>query len=123
MTPSPPPRVLDGELRRQEVPERVAQLVVGGVEEPVHGPRHLLLRQEPLVVAAERGQGLGVGRRTQSAAQLVQELGDELGLAVVYRNYTCFVLVVGVGIGIADDEEVARDLCGTSRRWRGATKS
>ena len=57
--------------------------MVGRVEEPVHGPRDLLLRQEPLVVAAERGQGLGVGGRTQSAAQLVQKLGDELGLAVV----------------------------------------
>ena len=41
------------------------QLVVATArEEPVHRPRDLLLRQEPLVVAAERRQGLGVGRRT-----------------------------------------------------------
>ena len=59
------PPSLRSELRRQEVPERVAQIVVPAArEEPVHGPRDLLLRQEPLVVAAERGQGLGVGRRT-----------------------------------------------------------
>ena len=77
---------LHGELRRQEVPEGVAQLVVRGVEEPVHGPRDLLLRQEPLVVAAERREGLGVGGRPEAEAQLVQELGDEPRLVVVYRN-------------------------------------
>ncbi len=64
-TTSPRPPSLRSELRRQEVPERVPKLVVATArEEPVHRPRDLLLRQEPLVVAAERGQGLGVGRRT-----------------------------------------------------------
>ena len=75
--------------------------MVGRVEEPVHGPRDLLLGKEPLVVAAERGQGFGVGGRPEAEAQLVQKLGDELGLAVVYRNYTCFVLVVGVRVRVA----------------------
>ena len=62
-TTSPRPPSLRSELRRQEVPEGAPQFVVAA-EEPVHGPRDLLLRQEPLVVAAERRQGLGVGRRT-----------------------------------------------------------
>ena len=109
---TPPPTSLHGELRRQEVAERVPQLVVRGVEEAVHRPRDLLLREEPLVVAAERGQGLGVGRRTQTAAQLVQKLGDEPRLVFINRYNAGVVLVVGVGIGVADDEEVARDLCG-----------
>ena len=86
--------------------------MVGRVEEPVHGPRDLLLRQEPLVVAAERREGLGVGRGTQSAAQLVEELGDEPRLVFINSYDAGVVLVVGVGIGVADDEEVARDLCG-----------
>ena len=51
--------------------------MVGRVEEPVHGPRDLLLREEPLVVAAERREGLGVGDRPEAAAQLVKKLGDE----------------------------------------------
>ena len=79
------------------------------MEEPVHGPRDLLLREEPLVVAAERREGLGVGGRPEAEAQLVEELGDELGLDVVDLYNSGVVLVVGVGIGIADDEEVARD--------------
>ena len=60
--------------------------MVGRVEEPVHGPRDLLLREEPLVVAAERGQGLGVGGGPEAEAQLVQKLGDEPRLVVVYRT-------------------------------------
>ena len=64
-TTSPRPPSLRGELRRQEVPERSCELIITTArEEPVHRPRDLLLRQEPLVVAAERREGLGVGRRT-----------------------------------------------------------
>ena len=88
--------------------------MVRGVEQPVHRPRDLLLRQEPLVVAAERGQGLGVGRRTQSAAQLLQKLGDEPRLVFINSDDASVVLVVGVRVRVADDEEVARDLCGAS---------
>ena len=91
------------------------------MEEPVHGPRNLLLRQEPLVVAAERGQGLGVGGRPEAEAQLVEELGDELGLVVVYRNYTCFVLIIRIRVRVADDQEVARDLRGASSVSRAAS--
>ena len=55
-----------------------------------------------------------MGRRTQSAAQLVQKLGDELGLAVVDGYDAGVVLIIRIRVGIADDEEVARDLCGAS---------
>ena len=82
------------------------------MEEPVHGPRDLLLGQEPLVVAAERREGLGVGRRTQSAAQLVEELGDEPRLVVVDGDDAGVVLIIRIRVRVADDEEVARDLCG-----------
>ena len=84
------------------------------MEEPVHGPRDLLLREEPLVVAAERREGLGVGGRPEAEAQLVQKLGDELGLAVVDGYDAGVVLIIRIRVGIADDEEVARDLCGAS---------
>ena len=53
-----------------------------------------------------------MGRGTQSAAQLVEELGDEPRLVFINSYDAGVVLVVGVGIGVADDEEVARDLCG-----------
>ena len=52
-TTSPRPPSLRSELCRQEVPERVPKLVVATArEEPVHRPRDLLLRQEPLAHAA-----------------------------------------------------------------------
>ena len=55
-----------------------------------------------------------MGRRTQTAAQLVQKLGDEPRLVFINRYNAGVVLVVGVRVRVADDEEVARYLCGAS---------
>ena len=53
-----------------------------------------------------------MGRGTQSAAQLVQKLGDEPRLVFINSYDAGVFLVVGVRVRVADDEEVARDLCG-----------
>ena len=79
------------------------------MEEPVHGPRDLLLGQEPLVVAAERREGLGVGGRPEAEAQLVQKLGDEPRLVFINSDDAGVVLIIRIRVRVADDQEVARD--------------